>query len=88
MLNKPQRQEASFPQKRESSQYRLDAKDDHQSFQTASKGCSAWGFGYEILRCAQYDKVWGTQPPSACHAESSEAQSKHLYMLASHLGRL
>ena len=23
------------------------------------KGCSAWRFGYEILRCAQYDKGWG-----------------------------
>ena len=29
--------------------------------------------GYEILRCAQYDKVWGTKPPSVCHAERSEA---------------
>ena len=38
--------------------------------------------------CAQYDKGWGTKPASLCHAERSEAQSKHLYMLASHLGLL
>ena len=52
------------------------------------KGCSAWRFGYEILRCAQYDKVWGTKRLSVCHAERSAAQSKHLYMLSSHLGLL
>ena len=50
------------------------------------KGCSAWRFGYEILRYAQYDTVWGTKPPSLGHAERSAAQSKHLYMLVSHLG--
>ena len=24
-------------------------------------------FGYEILRYAQYDRVWGTKRPSVCH---------------------
>ena len=44
--------------------------------------------GYEILRFARYDKVWGTKPLSRCHAERSAAQLKHLYMLSSHLGLL
>ena len=32
--------------------------------------------------CAQYDKGWGTKPPSVCHAERSVAQSKHLFQAA------
>ena len=33
------------------------------------------GFGYEILRCAQYDKGWGMKLPARCHAERSEVEA-------------
>ncbi len=34
---------------------------------------------------AQYDKLSAVEHPTRCHAERSEAESKHLYMLASHV---